>query len=317
MISIVIPIFNEEDNILKLSESITKNLSKINYEVIFINDGSTDNSEKKIQVVIKKYSNFKLINLRRNYGQTAAMQAGFDHSKGEIIIPMDGDLQNDPKDIPMLIDKINEGYDVVSGWRKTRLDKKYTRILPSKIANMLISKISGIHLHDYGCTLKAYRKEILDEIKLYGEMHRFIPIYASWEGAKVTELAVSHHPRTAGKTKYGLSRIPRVILDLLVIRFFDKSLDRPIHLFGQFGLLMFLIAFLLSIFAIFLKIFMDISFILTPLPLLVVFFAMSGLLCIFLGLVAEIQSRIYFEAIDRPAYLVRKKLKKISSDVNK
>ncbi|MDB9761446.1 glycosyltransferase family 2 protein [Alphaproteobacteria bacterium] len=317
MISIVIPIFNEEDNILKLSESITKNLSKINYEVIFINDGSTDNSEKKIQVVIKKYSNFKLINLRRNYGQTAAMQAGFDHSKGEIIIPMDGDLQNDPKDIPMLIDKINEGYDVVSGWRKTRLDKKYTRILPSKIANMLISKISGIHLHDYGCTLKAYRKEILDEIKLYGEMHRFIPIYASWEGAKVTEVAVHHHPRTAGETKYGLSRIPRVILDLLVIRFFDKSLDRPIHLFGQFGLLMFLIAFLLFIFAVFLKIFMNISFILTPLPLLVVFFAMSGLLCIFLGLVAEIQSRIYFESINRPAYLVRKKLKNVSMDINK
>jgi len=317
MISIVVPIFNEEDNILKLAESITKNLSKINYEVIFINDGSIDNSEKNIQTVIKKYSNFKLINLRRNYGQTAAMQAGFDHSKGEIIIPMDGDLQNDPKDIPMLIDKINEGYDVVSGWRKTRLDKKYTRILPSKIANMLISKISGIHLHDYGCTLKAYRKEILDEIKLYGEMHRFIPIYASWEGAKVTELAVSHHPRTAGKTKYGLSRIPRVILDLLVIRFFDKSLDRPIHLFGQFGLIMFLIAFLLSIFAVFLKIFMNTSFILTPLPLLVVFFAMSGLLCIFLGLVAEIQSRIYFESINRPVYLVRKELKNISVDINK
>jgi len=317
MISIVIPIFNEEGNICKLAESITQNLSEINYEVLFINDGSTDSSEKKIQAVIKKYSNFKLINLRRNYGQTAAMQAGFDHSKGEIIIPMDGDLQNDPKDIPMLIDKINEGYDVVSGWRKTRLDKKYTRILPSKIANMLISKISGIHLHDYGCTLKAYRKEILDEIKLYGEMHRFIPIYASWEGAKVTEVAVHHHPRTAGKSKYGLSRIPRVILDLLVIRFFDKSLDRPIHLFGQFGLIMFLIAFLLSIFAVFLKIFMNTSFILTPLPLLVVFFAMSGLLCIFLGLVAEIQSRIYFESINRPVYLVRKELKNISMDINK
>jgi len=317
MISIVVPIFNEEDNILKLSESITKNLSEINYEVLFINDGSTDNSEENILIITKKYSNFKLINLRRNYGQTAAMQAGFDHSIGEIIIPMDGDLQNDPKDIPMLIDKINEGYDVVSGWRKNRLDKKYTRILPSKIANMLISKISGIHLHDYGCTLKAYRKEVLDEIKLYGEMHRFIPIYASWEGAKVTEVAVNHHPRTAGKTKYGLSRIPRVILDLLVIRFFDKSLDRPIHLFGQFGLLMFFIAFLLAILAVFLKVFMNISFILTPLPLLVVFFAMSGLLCIFLGLVAEIQSRIYFEAIDRPAYLVRKNLKNISSDVDK
>ena len=317
MISIVIPIYNEEANIDKLTESILTALSDIEYEVLFINDGSTDNSEKEIQDKIKSNSHIKLINLRRNYGQTAAMQAGFDHSKGEIIIPMDGDLQNDPKDIPMLIDKINEGYDVVSGWRKTRLDKKYTRIIPSKIANMLISKISGIHLHDYGCTLKAYRKEILDEIKLYGEMHRFIPIYASWEGAKVTEVAVHHHPRTAGKTKYGLSRIPRVILDLLVIRFFDKSLDRPIHLFGQFGLLMFVIAFLLSILAIFLKVFINISFILTPLPLLVVFFAMSGLLCIFIGLVAEIQSRVYFEAIDRPVYLVRKELKNIIRNKDK
>ena len=317
MISIVIPIYNEEANIDKLTESILTALSDIKYEVLFINDGSTDNSEKEIQDKIKSNSHIKLINLRRNYGQTAAMQAGFDYSKGEIIIPMDGDLQNDPKDIPMLIDKINEGYDVVSGWRKTRLDKKYTRIIPSKIANMLISKISGIHLHDYGCTLKAYRKEILDEIKLYGEMHRFIPIYASWEGAKVTEVAVHHHPRTAGKTKYGLSRIPRVILDLLVIRFFDKSLDRPIHLFGQFGLLMFVIAFLLSILAIFLKVFINISFILTPLPLLVVFFAMSGLLCIFIGLVAEIQSRIYFEAIDRPVYLVRKELKNIIRNKDK
>ena len=317
MISIVIPIYNEEANIAKLAESILKALSGIEYEVLFINDGSTDNSEKEIQAISKSNAHIKLINLRRNYGQTAAMQAGFDHSKGNIVIPMDGDLQNDPKDIPMLIEKINEGYDVVSGWRKIRSDKKFTRIIPSKIANMLISKISGIHLHDYGCTLKAYRKDILNDIKLYGEMHRFIPIYASWEGAKVTEVAVHHHPRTAGKTKYGLSRIPRVILDLLVIRFFDKSLDRPIHLFGQFGLLMFLIAFLLFLLAIFLKIFMNISFILTPLPLLVVFFSMSGLLCIFIGLVAEIQSRIYFEARDRPLYLVRKHLTKINTDKDK
>ena len=315
--SIVIPIYNEEANIAKLAESILKALSGIEYEVLFINDGSTDNSEKEIQAISKSNAHIKLINLRRNYGQTAAMQAGFDHSKGNIVIPMDGDLQNDPKDIPMLIEKINEGYDVVSGWRKIRSDKKFTRIIPSKIANMIISKISGIHLHDYGCTLKAYRKDILTDIKLYGEMHRFIPIYASWEGAKVTEVAVHHHPRTAGKTKYGLSRIPRVILDLLVIRFFDKSLDRPIHLFGQFGLLMFLIAFLLFLLAIFLKIFMNISFILTPLPLLVVFFSMSGLLCIFIGLVAEIQSRIYFEARDRPLYLVRKNLTKINTDKDK
>ena len=307
MISVVIPIFNEEENINKLSQSITKALSDIDYEVLFINDGSTDNSENEIVKLSSTDPKIKLINLRRNYGQTTAMQAGFDQSKGAIVIPMDGDLQNDPKDIPKLIEKINEGYDVVSGWRKIRSDKKLTRILPSKIANMIISKISGIHLHDYGCTLKAYRKEILEDIKLYGEMHRFIPIYASWEGAKVTEIPVNHHPRIAGKTKYGLSRIPRVILDLLVIRFFDKSLDRPIHLFGQFGLLMFLIAFLLFFMALFLKVFMNISFILTPLPLLVVFFSMSGLLCIFLGLVAEIQSRIYFESKKPSAILNKKK----------
>ena len=314
MISVVIPIFNEEENINKLSQSITEALSDIDYEVLFINDGSTDNSENEIVKLSSTDPKIKLINLRRNYGQTAAMQAGFDQSKGTIVIPMDGDLQNDPKDIPKLIEKINEGYDVVSGWRKIRSDKKLTRILPSKIANMIISKISGIHLHDYGCTLKAYRKEILEDVKLYGEMHRFIPIYASWEGAKVTEIPVNHHPRIAGKTKYGLSRIPRVILDLLVIRFFDKSLDRPIHLFGQFGLLMFLIAFLLFFMALFLKIFMNISFILTPLPLLVVFFSMSGLLCIFLGLVAEIQSRIYFESKNRPPYLIKKNTNKHNDD---
>ena len=314
MISVVIPIYNEEENINKLSQSITKALSDIDYEVLFINDGSTDNSENEIVKLSSTDPKIKLINLRRNYGQTAAMQAGFDQSKGTIVVPMDGDLQNDPKDIPKLIEKINEGYDVVSGWRKIRSDKKLTRIIPSKIANMIISKISGIHLHDYGCTLKAYRKEILEDIKLYGEMHRFIPIYASWEGAKVTEIPVNHHPRIAGKTKYGLSRIPRVILDLLVIRFFDKSLDRPIHLFGQFGLLMFLIAFLLFFMALFLKIFMNISFILTPLPLLVVFFSMSGLLCIFLGLVAEIQSRIYFESKNRPPYLIKKNTNKHNDD---
>ncbi len=309
MISVIIPIFNEEDNIDKLSEALLKALNNIKYEVLFINDGSTDNSENKLITVTEKYNNFHLYSLRRNYGQTAAMQAGFDHAIGDIIIPMDGDLQNDPEDIPKLINKIKEGFDVVSGWRKNRLDKKYTRIIPSKIANSLISKISGIHLHDYGCTLKAYKKEILSEIKLYGEMHRFIPIYASWEGAKVTEIPVNHHARSAGKTKYGLSRIPKVILDLLVIRFFDKSLDRPIHLFGKFGLFMFVMSIILSLLAIFLKLFLNISFILTPLPLLVVFFTMSGLMCIFIGLIAEIQSRIYFESIGRTSYLIKKNIK--------
>ncbi len=310
MFSIVIPIYNEEDNIIKLSDSILESLSGLNYEVLFINDGSIDNSKNIIEKITQKYLNFHIINLRRNYGQTAAMQAGFDHSNGDIVIPMDGDMQNDPRDIPKLIEKINEGYDVVSGWRKDRLDKKLTRILPSKIANYLISKISGLYLHDYGCTLKAYKKVVLNDIKLYGEMHRFIPIYAAWEGAKVTEIPVRHHARTAGKTKYGLSRIPKVILDILVIRFFDKSLDRPIHLFGKFGLFMFFMAFVLSLLALYLKVFMTISFILTPLPLLVVFFSMCGLLCIFIGLLAEIQSRIYFELKNRPSYLIKKNLNK-------
>jgi len=310
MFSIIIPIYNEEDNIIKLSDSILESLSGFKYEVFFVNDGSIDNSRNIIEKITQKNLNFHIINLRRNYGQTAAMQAGFDHSNGDIVIPMDGDMQNDPRDIPKLIEKINEGYDVVSGWRKDRLDKKLTRILPSKIANYLISKISGLHLHDYGCTLKAYKKVVLNDIKLYGEMHRFIPIYAAWEGAKVTEIPVRHHARTAGKTKYGLSRIPKVILDILVIRFFDKSLDRPIHLFGKFGLFMFLIAFVLSLLALYLKIFMTISFILTPLPLLVVFFSMCGLLCIFIGLLAEIQSRIYFELKNRPVYLIKKNFNK-------
>ena len=305
MFSIVIPIYNEEDNIVKLSDSILNALPNLKYEILFINDGSTDNSEEIIEKLTNNHTNIHLINLRRNYGQTAAMQAGFDHSKGDIVIPMDGDLQNDPRDIPLLLNKINEGYDVVSGWRKDRLDKKLTRVIPSKIANHLISKISGLPLHDYGCTLKAYKKEVLNEIKLYGEMHRFIPIYASWEEAKVTEIPVRHHARIAGKTKYGLSRIPKVILDILVIRFFDKSLDRPIHLFGKFGLFMFFLAFVLALLALYLKIFMNTSFILTPLPLLVVFFTMSGLLCIFIGLLAEIQSRIYFESINRPSYLIK------------
>ena len=312
LISVVIPLHNEALNVKSMGLALTKALKDLNYEILFVNDGSTDDTSNQLKKLNEK--SVTVIELDKNYGQSSAIAAGIDFSKGNYIVTMDGDLQNDPRDIPNLIEKINEGFDVVSGWRKIRSDKKLTRIFPSKIANIIISKISGIHLHDYGCTLKAYRKEILSEIKLYGEMHRFIPIYAAWEGAKVTEIPVHHHPRTAGTTKYGLSRIPRVILDLLVIRFFDKSLDRPIHLFGQFGLLMFLIAFLLFLTALFLKVFMNTSFILTPLPLLVVFFSMSGLLCIFLGLVAEIQSRIYFESKNRPAYLIKKNINKNNND---
>ncbi len=305
MLSLVIPIFNEEDNILILSKKISQSLKGIKYEVIFVNDGSTDSSEEKILNSIKNYKNFILLNFKKNYGQTAAIQAGFDNSKGKIIVALDGDLQNDPADIPKLIEKINTGYDVVSGWRKNRRDSNILRVLPSKIANIIISKISGITLHDYGCTLKAYRKEVVQGINLYGEMHRFIPIYASWEGAKVTEIEVNHFERHTGKSKYGISRVPKVILDLIVIKFFDSLISRPIHLFGKLGFYLIILAILTTIYATWLKLYKDVSFILTPLPLLVIFFLLSGLICILLGIVAEIQSRIYFQTKNNSNYKIK------------
>ena len=305
MLSVIIPIFNEKDNIAILSKKIAQTLKNFNYEVIFINDGSTDGSKKVLVDSIKTYKNYNLVNFKKNYGQTAAIQAGFDLSKGKIIIALDGDLQNDPADIPKLIEKINSGYDVVSGWRKNRKDSNILRILPSKIANFIISKISGVKLHDYGCTLKAYKKEVVEDINLYGEMHRFIPIYASWEGAKVTEIEVNHFKRHAGQSKYGISRVPKVILDLIVIKFFDSLISRPIHLFGKLGFYLIILAILISMYAIWLKIYENISFILTPLPLLIIFFLLSGLICILLGIVAEIQSRVYFQTKSNSHYKIK------------
>ena len=305
MLSIIIPVYNEADNIKFLIKKITDCLKDYKYEVLFINDGSTDNTEKIIEEIIKLDDRIVCINFKRNYGQTAALQAGFDYSKGKVIVALDGDLQNDPKDIPKLISKINEGFEVVSGWRKKRKDDALSRVLPSKIANYIISKITGVKLHDYGCTLKAYKKEVVKDIKLYGEMHRFIPIYACWEGAKVSEVVVSHNPRYSGESKYGISRVPKVMLDLMVVKFFDKLISRPIHLFGKLGFWLVTLGFLFSIYATWLKIFRDISFILTPLPLLIIFFLLSGMLCILLGIIAEIQSRIYFQAGENKSYLVR------------
>ncbi len=305
MISLIIPVYNEAENIKPLVNKIKNSLKKYKYEVIFINDGSYDDTEKILKKMIKENKQFSCVNFKRNYGQTAALQAGFDHSSGKIVVAMDGDLQNDPEDISLLIKKMEEGYDVVSGWRKNRKDNSLLRVIPSKIANYLISKISGVSLHDYGCTLKAYKKEIIKDIKLYGEMHRFIPIYASWEGAKVAEIIVKHNSRYSGKSKYGISRIPKVILDLIVVKFFDKLISRPIHLFGKLGFILICIGLLFSLYAIWLKIFEDVSFILTPLPLLTIFFLLSGMICILLGIVAEIQSRIYYEAAKNKSYLVK------------
>ncbi len=310
MISIIIPVYNEATNLEILAKKIMHSLKGYTYEVIFINDGSVDESLKILNNIIKNNNNFLCVNFKRNYGQTAALQAGFDYANGKIVVAMDGDLQNDPADIPKLLKKINEGYDVVSGWRKNRQDNSLSRILPSKIANYMISKISGVKLHDYGCTLKAYKKEIIKDVKLYGEMHRFIPIYARWEGAKVYEIEVRHSKRHSGESKYGISRVPKVILDLMVVKFFEKLITRPIHLFGKLGFLFISLGILISFYAIWLKIFKNVSFILTPLPILIMFFLLSGILCILLGIVAEIQSRIYFQTTTNKSYLVKNIIKK-------
>jgi glycosyltransferase involved in cell wall biosynthesis len=233
------------------------------------------------------------------------MMAGIDFARGDIIIPMDGDLQNDPMDIPRLLAKLDEGYDVVSGWRRARKDAALTRNLPSWLANRLISGISGVHLHDYGCSLKAYRKSVIKDVKLYGEMHRFIPIYASWQGARVTEIPVTHHSRQFGRSKYGLGRTIKVPLDLIVVKFLAKFAQKPMYIFGGVGLVSLIVSVLSGVWALYLKFAHQISFILTPLPLLFVLAAITGVMCILMGLLAELLTRTYYEAQGKPIYLVR------------
>jgi glycosyltransferase involved in cell wall biosynthesis len=229
-LSLVIPVYNEVDSLVELCESVTDvfHCMPEPFEIIFVDDGSTDGSAELLAQLAEQESSIKVIRLRRNFGQTAAMMAGIDQASGDVIVPMDGDGQNDPSDIPRLLDKIAEGYDVVSGWRRERKDKRFSRVLISKIANTLISKISGVPLHDYGCSLKAYRRESIESVRLYGEMHRFIPIYASWQGARVTEIPVNHRPREHGKSNYGLERIVKVMLDLLVVQFLGRYETKPI-----------------------------------------------------------------------------------------
>ncbi len=306
--SVLVPIYNEEDSIPILCEQLFSILDslKSDFEIITVNDGSKDNSLEKLLEVSKKRSELKIINFARNYGQTAALMAAIDYASGDILIPIDADLQNDPKDIPRLLDMINKGYDVVSGWRKNRKDAALRRNFVSRLANWLISYISGVRLHDYGCTLKAYRKEVIKDARLYGEMHRFIPIYASWLGAKVTEIPVEHHPRKFGKSNYGLERIIKVFLDLLVVKYFDRYLTKPIYVFGSFGLLSIGFSGVLLLIVLYLKIFEGISIIRTPLPLLTTMSFLVGVISILLGLVAEIQVRTYFESQKKSIYQVRR-----------
>jgi glycosyltransferase involved in cell wall biosynthesis len=305
-ISVVIPVHNEVESVRELFQALSDALEPLGHtaEIIFVDDGSCDGSAAVLDGLAQSDMRVQVLHLRRNYGQTAALMAAFQHSTGDVIIPMDGDGQNDPVDIPRLLDKLLEGFDVVSGWRTAR-DDKFSRRLPSLVANRLISALLGVPLHDYGCTLKAYRREVIEDVRLYGEMHRFIPIYAAREGARVTELPVTHHPRRHGQSKYGFGRVSRVFLDLLTVYFIDRSLDRPIQFFGKIGLIFWGAAFLTFGWAAVLKFGYGLSLIQTPLPLLAATIGMSGVLFILLGIVAEVQTRIYFEGRGKPPYKVK------------
>ncbi|MEO5693955.1 MAG: glycosyltransferase family 2 protein [Usitatibacter sp.] len=307
MLSITIPIYNEADNLQLLHDRLLAALEPLGrpFEIILVNDGSNDGSEAKLDELAKRDARVKVVHFRRNFGQTAAMMAGIHYASGEIIIPMDGDLQNDPADIGKLLAKLEEGYDVVSGWRQDRKDHALRRNLPSRVANWLISRISGVHLHDYGCSLKAYRKDVLKGVKLYGEMHRFIPIYASWEGGRVAEVPVTHHPRIHGESKYGVDRVLKVVLDLMVVQFLAKYANRPIYVFGGFGLAAITVSIMAGVWAVYLKYFENTSFIQTPLPLLVVMLFVTGGMSILMGLLAEIIMRTYYESQGKAVYLVK------------
>lgn len=316
-LSIFLPVFDEEENLRLMHEKIRAALDSLSKsaEIIYVDDGSTDNSLEILREIAAADSRVRVIALRRNYGQTAAMSAGIDAARGRILIPMDADLQNDPADIARLLAKLDEGYDVVSGWRKNRQDKFISRKLPSMIANKIISRIGGVPLHDYGCSLKAYRREVLQDVRLYGEMHRFIPIYAAWAGARVTEIPVDHHARTAGRSKYGISRTIKVIFDLITIKFMAEYQTKPLYVFGTFGLLAFAASAISGLYAVFLK-FAHVfgfpqyhaDFVETPLPILcIVMFAIS-IQFFLMGLLAELLVRTYHESQDKAIYAVRERI---------
>ena len=306
-ISVIVPVFNEEENIYSLYLELKEvfRLTSRSYEIIFINDASKDETLTVLKKIAAKDKKVVIIDFIRNFGQTAALSAGIDHSSGEIIIPMDGDGQNDPADIPKLVEKIDEGFAVVSGWRKNRQDA-FIRVLPSQIANWLIRKMTGVKIHDNGCALKAYRREVIDGVQLYGEMHRFISVYASWSGGKIAEIVVNHRPRTKGKSKYGFSRIFKVVLDLLVIRFLHKYISRPIHFFGKYGFWAIFVSVIFAAWSIYLKLFQDLSINRTPLPVFSSMFLIVGLQLILTGVLAELLTRTYFESQGRKAYKIKK-----------
>lgn len=307
-VSVVIPVYNEQEILPELVDSLLTNLNgqPFDWEVVLVDDGSTDESFSKLKVIAKETTQrIKVIGLRRNFGQTAAIAAGIDHAAGDVIVLMDADLQNDPSDIPLLITKIEEGYDLVSGWRAQRQDSYLLRVFPSRLANKLISWVTGVHLHDYGCTLKAYRREILTGFRLYGEMHRFIPAYAAHAGAKIVEVEVKHHPRKFGKTKYGLERTFKVLLDLFTVKFLISYSHKPIYLFGGLGLVLFSGGAAMLLFLLIRRIGLGISPFDSPLFPTSIMVVLLGFQSILMGLIAELLVRTYHEAQNKPTYTIR------------
>jgi len=306
-ISIVVPIYNEVESLGHLIEAIATSVQTLGipYEIVLVDDGSRDGSTDLLKRYASERSDLRAVLLRRNYGQTAAMAAGFYYAAGDVVITMDGDLQNDPADIPVLLDKLDEGYDLVSGWRKNRQDAALTRLLPSKIANWLIGQVTEVRLHDYGCSLKAYRAELVRDMNLYGELHRFLPALAFIEGGKITEIPVRHHARRFGQSKYGLGRTFRVVMDLFTIFFMKKFLTRPMHVFGLFGLFSAGLGTILGLYLTFLKIFLSQNIGDRPLLILAVVLVLAGIQLLGFGVLAELLMRTYHESQGRPIYRVR------------
>ncbi len=308
-VSVVIPVYNEEESLPRLQAALSEELGKLEiaYEIVYADDGSKDGSIEILREIAAADSRVKVISFRRNYGQTAAMDAGFREASGEVIVPMDADLQNDPSDIGMLLQHIDDGCDVVKGWRKDRQDTFINRTLPSRIANGLISRVTGVHLHDYGCTLTAYRREVLEPVRLYGEMHRFIPAYAVWAGGKIKEVVVKHHPRRWGETKYNITRTFRVILDLMTVRFLLGYSTKPLYFFGKWGFGLLAISFLTFVWSFIKKFVWEEPFFTDPFFYMTIFLSLAALQIILIGLLAELNIRTYFESRGTPPYVVKER----------
>lgn len=306
MLSIIVPVYNEEKSVPLLFQKLADALQDFEYEIVVINDGSKDQSFAEIKKIAAIDKRIKAINFRKNFGQTAAINAGIRYATGDILVLIDSDLENNPSDIPLLVDKLNQGCDVVSGWRKDRWEGQFlTRKLPSLLANKLISYISGVKLHDYGCTLKAYRRDVIKDVYLYGQMHRFIPVYCKWQGGIVEEIPVSYSPRQFGKSNYGIFRTYKVILDLILIKFLDKYMQRPIHFFGGIGFLSLLMALFSGLVAVYFKVTGQKDFVETPLPTLTTLFFIVGILMVMLGVLAEILMRTYYESQNKLPFTVK------------